>query len=478
MSSTTAPRLGRLATCALALALFLGVFALRLSDPNVGDAEEVFFVVPVGVLALRFGLRGGLAGALSGFALVGAWDRYHHPALSMLGVLDRGVAFLMLGVLLGVFVDRRARLEAGLLRYYDASLDLLATADLTGRFTRVNPAWERALGHSAETMCSQPLVEFVHPEDREATIAETVAIANRSRESVGFRNRFRAADGSYRWLEWNASLSPSERVVHAVARDVTVQQKAEQQLANSAKRLQERVEERTHQLDVARAETLRLLAVVSEYRDDGTYQHTQRVGMIAAEIAVRLGLPAAHVTRLREAAPLHDIGKIATPDSILLKPGRLSAQEQDVMKRHTALGTRLLSSSSSPVLQMAAVISATHHEWWDGTGYPNGLAGERIPLVGRMVAVADVFDALTHDRPYKPAWPVKQAIARIHRAAGSQFDPRVVTAFLTLHTDTVVASASNSPQEPVRPVGAPRQRPSSPATRPAPTSARYAARGG
>ena len=102
------------------------------------------------------------------------------------------------------------------------------------------------------------------------------------------------------------------------------------------------------------------------------------------------------------------------------------------MEAHAALGARLLARSSSPVLQMAAVIAATHHEWWNGTGYPSGLAGERIPIVGRIVAVADVFDALTHQRPYKPAWPVARAIARVKRGAGTQFDPRVVEAFLAI----------------------------------------------
>jgi putative two-component system response regulator len=124
------------------------------------------------------------------------------------------------------------------------------------------------------------------------------------------------------------------------------------------------------------------------------------------------------------------VGKLGIPDTILLKPGKLTEQEYEVMKTHAELGERLLSSSVSPVLQMAAVIAGSHHERWDGTGYPAGLAAEGIPLVGRIVAVADVYDALTHDRPYKSLWPVEQAIAEIHRGAGTQFDPRVVDAFL------------------------------------------------
>lgn len=153
----------------------------------------------------------------------------------------------------------------------------------------------------------------------------------------------------------------------------------------------------------------------------------------AAGIAERLGLDSEQVGLLREAAPLHDVGKLGISDTILLKPGKLTTEEYEVMKTHTELGARLLSGSSSPVLQMAAVIAASHHERWDGTGYPAALAGEAIPLAGRIVAVADVFDALTHDRPYKSAWPTGQAIDEIQRAAATQFDPRVVKAFMALN---------------------------------------------
>ena len=217
-----------------------------------------------------------------------------------------------------------------------------------------------------------------------------------------------------------------------MGRDISAQHEAEQQLANNATLLETKVVERTRELDEARAETLHRLAFAAEYHDDETSQHTERVGDGRRDRRpARLG--AKQIRLLREAAPLHDVGKLAIPDSILLKPGKLTAQEYEVMKTHAALGARLLSGSHSPVLQMATIIAASHHERWDGTGYPIGLAGEAIPLVGRVVAVADVFDALTHDRPYKSAWPVEQAIAEIKHAAGSQFDPRVVAAFLTIH---------------------------------------------
>jgi PAS domain S-box-containing protein len=393
------------------------------------------YLLPIALLSLRFGLRGGLCAALLAVALVVGWGRFDSGVqLSSDAYLSRIVALVVLGVLLGLFVDHRRRLEGEIMRYYDASLDLLATADMNGRFTRVNPAWERLLGHTAEELCSEPFIEFVHPDDREATIAEMAGLAG-AHDTVGFRNRYRTADGSYRWLEWSASASPSEGVIHAIARDVTVQHEAEDQLANSAKSLEKLVAERTRELDDARADTLRQLAIAAEYRDDETYQHTERVGHIASRLALGLGLPAGQVTLLRHAAPLHDVGKLAIPDCILLKPGRLTPEEFDVMKTHAELGARLLSSGGSRVLQTAAVIAATHHERWDGNGYPHGLCGDAIPLVGRIVAVADVFDALTHDRPYKIAWSVQRACDEIERSAGTQFDPRVAAAFLALRAD-------------------------------------------
>jgi PAS domain S-box-containing protein len=463
------PTLGSSETILLALVLFVGVFALRESDPNVADAHEVLFVLPIALLAIRFGFRGGLAGGLLAIALLVTWDAFDSEmALEVEGYVVRGIAFLLLGTVLGLFVDVSRRLEAEVSRYYDASLDLLATADLNGRFTRVNRAWERTLGHSPQTMCSKPYIEFVHPEDREVTIAEAAAVADGSRDTIGFRNRYIDADGSYRWLQWSATASPSEGAIHTVARDISAQHEAEQQLANNAAWLEAKVSERTRELDGARVENLRRLALAAEYRDEDTSQHTERVGDSAAAIAARLGLSAEEIKNLREAAPLHDVGKLAIPDAVLLKPGKLTAQEYEVMKTHAALGERLLSDSNWPVLQMAAIIAATHHERWDGTGYPAGLAGEAIPLVGRVVAVADVFDALTHDRPYKSAWPVEQALAEIQLGAGSQFDPRVVTAFLATQNDATSTTEIGSPRERAHPVRGRRQRGSSSTSRPAP----------
>jgi PAS domain S-box-containing protein/putative nucleotidyltransferase with HDIG domain len=419
----------------MATLLFGLVFALRWADPNVGDAEGALFIVPIGVLALRFGVKGACAGAAIALGLVVVWLQVVPGVqLPLKGFFVRGTTLLVVAILLGTFVEHRRRLEASILRYYDASLDLLATGNVHGRLTRVNPAWERTLGHSVEAIYAKRFLDFVHPDDRETTITQMRSLA-KGGETVGFRNRFLTADGGYRWLEWSASAASVDGVVHAVARDVTAQHEAEHQLAHNARSLELMIAERTRELDEARAETLRQLAIAAEFRDDETYQHTERVGHVASRIALQLGLPAGQVTLLRQAAPLHDVGKLAIPDRILLKPGKLTEQEFEVMKTHAELGARLLSSGSSPVLQMAATIAATHHERWDGGGYPERLGGEAIPLVGRIVAVADVFDALIHDRPYKLAWPIEEAIAEIGRSAGTQFDPRVVTAFLALRED-------------------------------------------
>jgi putative two-component system response regulator len=211
--------------------------------------------------------------------------------------------------------------------------------------------------------------------------------------------------------------------------------------------LADAVRERTEELEQARLETLTVLAAATEYRDDDTRQHTQRVGRTAALIAQALDLSDELVATIRDAAPLHDIGKVGIPDHILLKPGPLTAQERSVMQRHVEIGARILAPTRSPVLRAAADITRTHHEWWDGNGYLAGLHGEDIPLTGRITAVADVFDALTHQRPYKSAWPIDRALTEIIGQAGRQFDPRVADAFATLDHATLVHDAA-SPQHP------------------------------
>lgn len=202
------------------------------------------------------------------------------------------------------------------------------------------------------------------------------------------------------------------------------------QLQEQKRTLEERVAARTEELVIAKTELLSCLARAAEFRDDETGQHTQRVGGHAALTAQALGLSDEEAAMIRQAAPLHDLGKLGIPDTILLKPGPLSEEEMAAMRSHTELGAAILSRSHFPVLRMAEQIALTHHERWDGTGYPRSLSGDAIPLAGRIVAVADVFDALTHDRPYKQAWPVADAVAELLRQSGKHFDPAVVDAFL------------------------------------------------
>ena len=179
-------------------------------------------------------------------------------------------------------------------------------------------------------------------------------------------------------------------------------------------------------------EVVERLAHAAECRDDDTGEHTQRVALTSSLLARALGLPPEKAEELLRSAPLHDVGKIGVPDCILLKPDKLTAAEFAVMKNHCTLGASMLSSGRSDIVQNAERIALTHHEKWDGSGYPNGLKGEEICLEGRILAVADVFDALTHARPYKDAWPVEKAVSEICSLSGQHFDPHVVQAFMTL----------------------------------------------
>ena len=196
--------------------------------------------------------------------------------------------------------------------------------------------------------------------------------------------------------------------------------------------LEEGVRERTEDLQEARVEILERLAMAAEYRDDATGEHTRRVGRTSALLAKALGLADDEIDLLRHAATLHDVGKIGIPDRILLKPGRLTAEEREVMKTHVVIGRAILSGSRSPMLKMSEQIAFSHHEWWDGGGYSAGIAGDEIALVGRIVAIADVFDALTHHRPYKDALRLDAAVAEIRSLSGRQFDPQVAAAFESL----------------------------------------------
>ena len=188
----------------------------------------------------------------------------------------------------------------------------------------------------------------------------------------------------------------------------------------------------TRELAGTQLEAVGRLARAAELRDDDTGDHIERMSRLCERVACELGRPASEALLLRQAAVLHDVGKIGLPDSILRKPGRLTPEEIEVMRRHTTEGAALLDGSRSPLLKLAEVIARTHHERWDGTGYPAGLAGERIPLPGRIAAVCDVFDALVSERPYKRAWTVAEAVAEIRAQSGRHFDPAAARALLAV----------------------------------------------
>ncbi len=194
--------------------------------------------------------------------------------------------------------------------------------------------------------------------------------------------------------------------------------------------LENRVRERTRELSESRVDVIRRLSAAAEFRDNETGQHIVRMSVFAYHLALKAGLSETEASDIRDAAPLHDIGKIGIPDAILLKPGKLTADEFTVMKRHAMMGAEILTGTTSPLMELARVIALTHHEKWDGSGYPRGLKGEAIPLVGRIVAISDVFDALTSDRPYKPGWEVEKAVAFMTEQSGTHFDPVLIGIFL------------------------------------------------
>ena len=191
-------------------------------------------------------------------------------------------------------------------------------------------------------------------------------------------------------------------------------------------------------------ETIWILTRAIEGRDVETGQHIERMSRYAGLLAERYGLSADRSELIRLASPMHDVGKIGVPDGILFKPGMLSKGEYDVIKEHPELGHEILGKSDQPLLVMAALIALTHHERWDGAGYPHGLEGEHIPLEGRIAAVADVFDALMSRRVYKPAFPIEQALQIMSDGRGVQFDGDIVDLLLT-HIDDVLAIQAQYP---------------------------------
>ena len=200
-------------------------------------------------------------------------------------------------------------------------------------------------------------------------------------------------------------------------------------LHRQSRELERKVQERTEELHRTRLEVIHRLGRAAEFRDNETGFHVIRMSHYSRLLALAANTGEDWADLLINAAPMHDVGKIGIPDRILLKPGRLDAEEWEVMKTHSAIGAEIIGSDQSELMRMSRVIAQSHHEKWDGTGYPAGLRGEDIPLAARIVALADVFDALTSERPYKKAWSIEDAVSFIKQNSGSHFDPKLVQVF-------------------------------------------------
>jgi response regulator RpfG family c-di-GMP phosphodiesterase len=344
---------GSTTTLVLTAAITAALAGLPLIDQHAPVFPLLLFMLPLGLCAIRFGARGGLAAAALGTLVATVWFLRddQHFANGAHELLARMAVFTLVGGMIGTAIDGRRRLE----REYHSRME-------------------------------------------QAVRERTTALEQRTAE----------------------------------------------------------LEQRTVDLEDSRLETLQRLALAAEYRDDDTFQHTERVGRTALLLAEALGLPEQEAELIHLAAPLHDVGKLGVPDHILLKPGFLTTIEFARMTQHTSDGACILANSNSDVLQLAEQIALNHHEWWNGSGYPHGLEAEQIPLAARIVALADVFDALTHARPYKHAWPLDQATAEVHRLRGQQFDPAIVDAFDQLDPDRLTnhfngARSAELPRSAARP---------------------------
>ena len=338
---------------------------------------------------------------------------------------DVAIALELL-VLLAVLirVRRRTITQATALAHHEARAraviehapDVLLLVDGDGTVRYHSPSTEELMGRDATDIAGANLKDAVHARDRAALEQAFAEMATDPGRPRAFVCRVRHAEElSWRIIEargTNLLQDPAVQAIVINARDVTDRVHAEEKARE------------------AQLEVLARLAAAGEARDDDTGQHTRRVGELAARIGEALGLSCDEVELIRLAAPLHDVGKIGIPDSILRKPRALNADEFAIMQTHTLIGAEMLANGATRHIRMAEMIARSHHEWWNGGGYPDGLVGDAIPLPARIVAVADVYDALTHARPYRGAWKRERVIAELRRKSGMHFEPRLVHVFL------------------------------------------------
>ena len=292
----------------------------------------------------------------------------------------------------------------------------------------MNQALCTMTGYTADELIGTAFSELAHPDDRGIGAAAVDALVGGAPGPRRFESRYLRRDGNV--IEAIVGVS----AIRDDGREV-VQLLTQIEDVTDARRT-------TRELEHAQFEMLARLAGAAELHDDNTGRHTHRVGELSVGIAARLGLSNKEVELIRLAAALHDVGKIAIPDAVLAKRGKLTPKEFELMKTHTRVGAAMLADSAFQLVTMAEEIALTHHERWNGRGYPAGLSKDAIPITGRIVAVADVFDALTHERPYKPAWSADDAIAEMQRQSARHFDPQVLDAFLSTRQDAGAAFAS------------------------------------
>ncbi len=312
-----------------------------------------------------------------------------------------------------------------LLEQYKEAIDissLVSKTDLKGIITYVNEPFCKVSQYSRDELIGQPHSIIKHPSTSEAFYKKMWDTITHKKVWKGtIKNR--AKDGSSYFVE--ATIIPIlnhyDEIIEyiSVRTDITKQVKAKEQIISSQK------------------EILYTLGEMGELRSRETGDHVSRVALFSELLAVHYGLDEKEVDMMKMASPMHDIGKVAISDAILLKPGRLTDEEFEEMKKHTTIGYEIFKKSSHRMLQVAATISHEHHERWDGTGYPRGLSGKEISVCGRITAVADVFDALSHARVYKEAWPMEDVIAFMKNESGKAFEPRLIDILLE-HIDEII----------------------------------------